>query len=196
MATDLFQGKRFTSPPDPGLLREYVEKHFMMHEVYCAYEAGCCGYSAHRAFQTFGWHSVVFNPADISRSGKSQFQKTDQMDADLICRELRDNRLTSITVPEMDREHLRCLFRRRNDLVKDVRQIQSRIKGQLLFIGIKIPKEYDNSNWTKAFRSWLKALLFENATVKAALDSRLKQYEFLEKEVREISNALRKYCRT
>ncbi len=196
LATDLFQGKKFTTPSDPKVLRDYVTKYYVGHEVHCAYEAGCCGYSAHRAFQSFGWHSLVFNPADISRVGKSQFQKTDQMDADLICRELRDKRLTAITVPEVDREHLRCLFRRRNDLVKDVRQIKSRIKGQLLFLGVKIPKEYDNSNWTKAFQSWLRELLFANATVKTALESRLKQYEFLEKEVREVSNTLRKYCRT
>jgi len=196
LATDLFQGKRFTTPSDPDVLREYVQKHYENHEVYCAYEAGCCGYSAHRAFESFGWHSLVFNPADISRNGKTQYQKTDQIDADLICRELRDNRLTAITIPGEDREHLRCLFRRRNDLVKDVRQIQCRIKAQILFMGIKIPTEYDKSHWTKEFQSWMRELMLKNATVKVALDSRIKQYEFLEKEVREVSNALRKYCRT
>ena len=34
-------------------------------------------------------------------------------------RELKDGRLDSIRVPDIDREQLRSLFRSRNDLVKD-----------------------------------------------------------------------------
>jgi len=195
LATDLFQGKRMTIPADPENLRNFVEKNFPDHEVHCAYEAGCCGYSAHRAFQGFGWNSLVFNPSDISRTGKSQFQKSDQIDADLICRELRDNRLVGITVPDMERDHLRCLFRRRNDLVKDLRQIKSKIKMQLLYLGIKPPPEFDNANWTKGFRRWIDELSFENETVKAAMNSRKAQFDFIEASVREVSNELRKYCR-
>lgn len=195
IATDLFQGKRFTTPSDPLLLRDFVNKHYPDHHVYCAYEAGCCGYSAHRAFQSFGWNSLVFNPSDISRTGKTQFQKTDQMDADLICRELKDNRLHGITVPDMERDHLRCLFRRRNDLVKDLRQIKSKIKAQLLYLGIKLPPEFDNANWTKAFRLWIDDLAFENEAVKTAMNSRKDQFEFLESSLRGVSNELRKCCR-
>ena len=195
LATDLFQGKRMTIPAGPENLRNFVEKNFPAHEVHCAYEAGCCGYSAHRAFQGFGWHSLVFNPSDISRTGKSQFQKSDQIDADLICRELRDQRLTGITVPEIERDHLRCLFRRRNDLVKDLRQIKSKIKAQLLYLGIPLPPELDNANWTKAFRRWIDELSFENETVKAAMNSRKAHFDFIEASVREVSNELRKYCR-
>jgi transposase len=195
LATDLFQGKRMTMPSDPKLLQIYVNKNFAEHEVHCAYEAGCCGYTAHRTFTSFGWHSIVFNPADIVRTGKSQYQKTDSLDADIICRELRDNRLTGISVPDVEREHLRSLFRRRNDLVKDIRQIKSQIKGQLLFMGIKIPQEYDNSYWSLAFRKWIEDLVFENETAKRAISSRLLHFEFLDKCIREVSNDLRKYCR-
>jgi len=195
LATDLFQGKRMTMPADPETLRNFVEKNFPDHEVHCAYEAGCCGYSAHRSFQAYGWQSLVFNPSDISRTGKSQFQKSDQIDADLICRELRDNRLMGITVPDLERDHLRCLFRRRNDLVKDLRQIKSKIKAQLLYLGIKIPVEFDNASWTKSFRRWIDELSFENETVKAAMNSRKAHFDFIEASVREVSNELRKYCR-
>ena len=195
MATDLFQGKRMTMPSDPEHLRRHVEKNFPEHEIHCAYEAGCCGYSAHRAFTSYSWHSTVFNPSDIARTGKSQYQKSDSIDADLICRELRDNRLVSITIPNVEREHLRCLFRRRNDLVKDIRQIKSQIKGQLIFMGIKIPHEHDNSYWSHAFRKWIEALVFENETAKTAISSRLLHFEFLDKCLREVSNDLRKYCR-
>ncbi|MTI29240.1 IS110 family transposase, partial [Xanthovirga aplysinae] len=142
-ATDLFLGKGFNMEPDTKSLKSYVEKNYPGYEVHSAYEAGCCGYSAHRAFESYGWKSIVFNPADISRTGKSQYQKTDKIDARLICRELKDGRLEGITVPDQKREQLRSLFRRRNELVKDFRQVKSRLKSHLLFFGIKVPNEHD-----------------------------------------------------
>ncbi|MGS0527707.1 IS110 family transposase [Zobellia nedashkovskayae] len=113
-ATDLFAGKSFSMKPDPIQLKDYVSKHFADYEVSTAYEAGCCGYSAHRAFESYGWCSLVVNPADIHRKGKEKHTKTDKIDAQLIARELKDGRLDSIIVPDKKREELRSLFRRRN----------------------------------------------------------------------------------
>lgn len=195
-ATDLFMGKGTTMPPDPETLKKYVDTNFKEYEVYTAYESGCCGYSAHRAFIRYGWKSVVFNPADLSRTGKLRYQKTDVLDAELICKELRDGRLKGITVPDVEREHLRCLFRRRNDLVKDFRRIKSHIKSQLLYLGVKLPPEYDNPNWSHAFRDWIRNLSFDYPTAEASLESRLNQYDYIDKEYRYISNELRRWCRT
>ena len=194
-STDLFDGRSISMPPDPLALKQYVERNFPGHQVHTAYEAGCCGYSAHRAFCNFGWRSLVVNPADISRTGQTQHQKTDTIDARLICRELKDERLKSIAIPEVEREHLRCLFRRRNDLVKEFRKIKTKIKSQLLYLGIEVPDEFDNANWSKAFRNWIRSQVFEYETVKFSLESRLLQYDFIDKNVREVSNELRKYCR-
>ena len=69
-STDLFSGKSFSMPPDPEQLLNYVLKHFPGFEVSTAYEAGCCGYYAHRCFVSYGWESLVVNPADIHRKGK------------------------------------------------------------------------------------------------------------------------------
>ncbi len=52
-STDLFAGKSFTMPPDPEKLRENVQKHFRTTRD-SAYEAGCCGYSGPRSFESFG----------------------------------------------------------------------------------------------------------------------------------------------
>jgi len=89
-ATDLFVGKSFSMNPDPAQLRAYVIKHFSDYAVSTAYEAGCCGYSAHRCFESYGWTSLVVNPADIHRKGKEKHTKTDKIDAQLIARELKD----------------------------------------------------------------------------------------------------------
>ena len=49
-ATDLSMGRTFSMRLAPELLRDYVIKHFTDYEVCTAYEAGCCGYHAHRCF--------------------------------------------------------------------------------------------------------------------------------------------------
>lgn len=193
--TDLFDGKSMSVPPEADLLRAYVERHYPNHKVFAAYEAGCCGYHAHRSFASYGWESLVFNPADISRTGKAQFQKTDKIDARLISRELKDGRLQGITVPDIEREQLRCLFRRRLDLMKDYRQVKVRLKSRLLYLGIEIPEEYDNPNWSHAFRDWIRGLEFEHETLSMTFSSEMRQFDFIDESVREVSNALRKYCR-
>jgi transposase len=194
-STDLFSGKSFTQAPNPELLRDYVAKHFPNYEVATAYEAGCCGYYAHRCFVSYGWRSLVVNPADIHRKGKEKYTKTDKIDAQLISRELKDGRLDSIVVPDTEREQLRSLFRRRNDLVKDYRRIKSYIKMQLLYFGVAIPEEFDNDHWSHKFRDWLDDLVFEFPTAKATLSSRMRMFRFIDQELRDVSTQLRAYCR-
>jgi len=194
-STDLFSGKSISIAPEPSLLLKYVEKHFSGHEVSTAYEAGCCGYYAHRCFKSYGWSSMVVNPADIHRKGKERYTKTDRIDAQLISRELKDGRLSSIHVPSVEREELRSLFRRRNDLVKDFRRIKSYIKMQLLYFGIKEPARFDNDHWSHAYRKWLDDMMFKYPTAKAALDSRMRFFRFVDKELRDVSSEIRVYCR-
>jgi transposase len=188
-ATDLFSGKSFTMPPNPEVLKTYVHTHFQDHEVSTAYEAGCCGYYAHRSFEGYGWRSLVVNPADIHRKGKERFTKTDKIDAQLIARELKDGRLECIHIPEVEREQLRSLFRRRNDLVK------SYIKMQLLYFGVSIPEAFDNDHWSHDFRGWIDAIVFNHPTARETLDSRMRSFRFIDKELREVSSKLRAYCR-
>ena len=194
-STDLFSGKSFSMPPEPEQLRAYVDKHFRDYEVSVAYGAGCCGHYAHRCFESYGWHSLVVNPGDIHRKGKERFTKTDRIDAQLISRELKDGRSTSIDVPDMHREALRSLFRRRNDLVKDFRRIKSYIKMQLPCFGIKVPEPYDNDHWSHGFRGWLDHMVFQYPIAKASLESRMRHFRFIDEDLRLVSNQLRAYCR-
>ncbi len=190
-ATDLFDGCDLTIPPNAFALQKYVAKYFKDYKVYCCYESGCCGFSHHRLFESFGWYSMVVNPADISRPSKVQFQKSDKIDARLLCRELKDGRLQGIHVPDIEREQLRCLFRRRNDLVKELRKI----KMQLLYLGIPIPEDLDKPHWSHKFRVWLKELSFDYTTMDYCLETRLASYGFVDKQVRRVSVQLRAYCR-
>lgn len=195
-STDISGGKTFSMSPLPEGLKNYVDRHFPEHEVVTAYEAGCCGYHAHRCFESYGWRSLVVNPADVHRKGKEKHTKTDRIDAQLIARELKDGRLDGIHVPDMEREQLRSLFRRRNDLVKDYRRIKSLIKSQLLYFGVTVPEEFDNSHWSHGFRDWLDALEFEYTPARATLDSRMRQFRFVDQDLRDVSTQLRRFCKT
>ena len=194
-ATNLSMGRTFSMSPDPKGLWEYVERHFPGHDVSTAYEAGCCGYRAHRCFEGYGWHSLVVNPADIFRRGKERHTKTDRIDAQLIARELKDGRLECIEVPDRCREQLRSLFRRRNDLVKDMRQTKSYIKMQLLYYGIEVPAAYDNDHWSHGFRDWLDGLEFEYESGKEVLRSRMRTFRFIDREFRDVSTLLRRHTK-
>src|SRR5690606_5941242 len=142
-----------------------------------------------------GWRALVANPADIRRYGKEKCSKTDRIDAQLIARELKDDRLNSIKVPDLQREALRSLFRRRNDIVKDIRRNKSRIKMQLLYYGITIPEEFDKDKWSHNFRNWVDGVIFAHPTAKSTLEGRMRTFRFLDSEKREVSNELRAYCR-
>ncbi len=194
-ATDLSMGRTFSMEPNAEQLHCYVTKHYPDYKVHTAYEAGCCGYSAHRIFESYGWYSLVVNPADIFRRGKERYTKTDRIDAQLIARELKDGRLEGIHIPDCRREQLRSLFRRRNDLVKDMRQIKSYIKMQLLYYGVKIPSQYDNDHWSHEFRSWLDNLTFDYNTANEVLKSRMRSFRFIDQEFRDVSTSLRKYTK-
>jgi len=194
-ATDLFDGSDLTIPSNGFALQKYVEKHYKGYEVHCVYESGCCGFSHDRLFKSFGWHSLVVNPADVHRPAKVQFHKSDTIDARLLCKELKDGRLSGIHVPDVEREQLRCLFRRRNDLVKELRKIKTQIKMQLLYLGIEIPKDLDSPHWSHKFRNWLRGLSFDYKTMEYCLQTRLESFDFVDKQIRSVSVKLRAYCR-
>lgn len=149
--TDLFFHKTFTMPPLAKDLADYIESNFKDHKVIITYEAGCCGFSAARYFLNLGWEVLVVNPADIRKSDKDRYMKTDKCDARLLSNQLKLGALKGIYIPSEAQEQLMSLARHRSQLTRKLRQAKSHIKSMLLFHGIKVPDEYDNSNWSVAF---------------------------------------------
>ena len=172
-----------------------MDKHYPDHKITCAYEAGCCGYSAARAFSSFRWEVLVVNPADIPRPGKQRLVKTDKIDWINIAKQLKNEALHSIRIPDIQQEQLRCLFRRRFDLVKDFRKIKSRLKSFLLYHGIQVPLSFDNPNWSHAFIDWIIDLEWKHITAQIALDSMISFYRFVDEQLRDVSKKIRAYCR-
>jgi transposase len=193
--TDLFDYKTLTMPPSPDSLVAYIQKHLPGHEVICCYEAGCCGYWIARNLQRHGWQVNIVNPADVPRTSKQDWQKTDKIDSRYLSRHLQAGNLKCITIPEEEQEQLRSLFRRRIHLVSQLRTIKNHIKSQLLYYGIPIPPQYDNANWSVEMKHWIESITWKFSTCLTVTKSRLKQLNFLWSEMLQISNELRAYCR-
>lgn len=193
--TDLFLGKGHTFPPGSKLIKDYVDKNYPKHDVSIAYEVGCFGYKPARDFESFGWDAFVVNPADIPRPAKMKIMKTDKIDAKNIAKQLRAGNLKKITIPDPVRESLRSLTRQRTALVRDYRRIKTRIKSLLCYNQMYIPEGMDSPKWSKRFLKWLRELDLGYDNSNRTLKSMLHQYSYIDQEIKDISNEIRKYCK-
>lgn len=193
--TDLVEGSGKTFPPDAETLYKYVKKQYKGYAVSVSYEVGCCGYTAARAFESYGWDTFIVNPADIPRPAKQSIIKTDKIDAKNIAKQLRAGNLIKITIPEIDRECLRSLTRQRTNILKDLKRVKQRIKSLLLYYGIEIPDEYDNASWSKNFISGIEEIEWNYQSIATTVNSMLQLRSYLDNELRMISNEMRAYCR-
>jgi len=172
-----------------------VDRHYPNYKVSIAYEVGCCGYEPARKFISYGWDTYVVNPADIPRPAKNNFTKTDKIDARNIAKQLRIGNLKKLVIPDRTREALRSLTRQRSALVRSFRKIKSKIKSYLLYYQKEIPDKMDSPKWTKRFVEWLSELEWEEENKNQTLRSMLRQYHFIDGELKMISNQMRAYCR-
>jgi transposase len=147
--------KRFSMEPHPATLIAYVQKHYPSFSVECCYESCCLGYHIYRALSAAGWQVLVVNPGDIPRINNQSSSKTDTIDSRYLCQQLAAGHLKGIYVPDEKQEQFRSLFRRRNDLVKNLRRIKSHTKGMLLYYGVTIPEGYDNATGVRPLWSGL-----------------------------------------
>lgn len=195
MRTDISDHNGFVMRPSAEDLASYIFKHFSDHEVSITYEAGCCGFSAARYFLNLGWEVKVVNPADVPRKNKQNYQKTDKIDCRNLCKQLQQDQLHGIYIPTESEEQLRSLLRQRNHVVKQLRAVKNHIKSAMLFHGFKIPDEYDNPYWSKAFIQWLQNLQWQHITGAQSLHSQLRILKVLSDEYLQTSNELRAWCR-
>lgn len=187
--------KQFSTEADASILIDYMRRNYESASVRCCYESGCCGYHIYRDLSSAGWEVMVVNPGDIPRINKQNSSKTDKIDSRYLSRELSRGHLQGIYIPDPRQEQFRSLFRRRNDIVKELRRIKTHIKSMLLYYGVTLPPAYDNSNWSKDMISWVKMLEWKHLAAAQAMQSRIRSYEFLTKEYLQVGNELRSYAR-
>ncbi len=194
--TSDFEHRKFTQPANPILLRDYINQNFPTYQVTCAYEAGCFGFWISEKLQSYGYRCLVLNPADIPGSDKESKQKTDHNDCRKIARELSKGEIKGVFQPDLTQQCFRNLFRQRNQVVKQLRQVKCQIRSLLSFHGILVDEQYENNNWSNAFKKWLQELPFGETNGRQTLDSMLRRLKFLHDEFLLIERELRQYVRT
>jgi transposase len=174
--------KTFSMNPSAQQLRDHLMKYYPHADYYSAYEAGFCGFWAHRELCKLGINNIVVNPADVPTTHKEKTQKRDKRDSRKLARELADGSLEAIYIPTQPQESLRLLSRLLVQLAKRNRQLKSRIKQFLHTQGIMLPKRSEMSHWSGRFIHWLKSLEFEHEDARYYLDKLLIDLEQARKQ--------------
>jgi len=174
--------KTFSMNPSPQQLKDHLMKYYPHADYYSAYEAGFCGFWAHRELCKLGINNIVVNPADVPTTHKEKTQKRDKRDSRKLARELADGSLEAIYIPTKQQESLRLLSRLLVQLSKRSRQLKSRIKQFLHTQGIILPKRSEMSHWSGRFIHWLKSLEFEYDDARYYLDKLLIDLEQARKQ--------------
>lgn len=191
--------KTMCQDPKAEVLVSHLKKNYPDATYYSAYEAGFCGFAAHRRLQELGVNNIVVNPADVPTSNKERRRKTDAIDSKKIAEALRAKQLEAIHVPSVEQQELRSLIRVRKSIVFDLARMKQRVKSMLYFSGIDFPDKSAKrkSQWTKAFITWLREdVPFMTLRGKEALDALINAVESershllsMNRKIREISRS-------
>ena len=183
-------------PASPQALYTFLQTNYPGADYVCAYEGGKFGYWIQRQLSVKGVQCIVVNPADIPATHKDEVNKTDRRDARTIAMALQCGQLRGIYIPPVGQESDRGLVRHRKKIWRDLVRCKNRIKGFLDYTGVALPEKFNNSNWSRNFLEWLKALSFQYASNRVTLNYMIQETELLRKELLAISNDIRKLMRS
>jgi transposase len=184
--------KKFSMDPSPEKLLTYLQKNYPGGEYHSVYEAGFCGFWIDRKLRSMGIKNIVVNPADIPTTNKEKTNKTDARDARKLGRELMSGTLEGIYIPKEEEEGRRILSRLSKQLTKDQTRCKNRIKSMLNFLGIQLPKEYENNHWSGNFIKYLEQIEFNQPPIRDALNQLIEQLTSLRKQKAEVVRLIRK----
>jgi transposase len=126
--------------------------------VAVAYEAGPTGFDLARSLTGAGVRCVVAAPSKLQRPSGDRV-KTDARDAQHLCRLLRLDEITPVTVPSLEQESARDLVRAREDCRGDLMRARHRLSKLLLRHGqVYVPVGMRGRAWTLAHDQWLRRL--------------------------------------
>jgi transposase len=184
--------KTFSMNPSPAELLNYLTGHYPNGSFNIVYEAGYCGFWPLRKFRELGINCIIVNPADIPSSNKEKVVKTDPTDSRKLARELENNSLKPIYIPDVYAEQIRSLMRLRSQIVQNQTRIKNRIKMLLYNYGIIIPKEHlSNPRWSGLFISWLHSVKLTSNAGQFTLDNLLLQLQQCREHLNLVLHQLR-----
>ena len=155
-------------------------------EMFCAYEAGPCGYALQRQLLGAGIKCQVVAPS-LTPVKPGERIKTDRRDALKLARHLRAGLLTEVHPPSEDDEAVRDLCRCREDAREDLMRSRHRLSKMLLRRGLVYRA---GKHWTLGHRQWLGRLRFERSADQTVFDDYCLAIEQLEERVRGLEEQL------
>jgi transposase len=167
--------------------------------VVVAYEASGNGFILSDELKAAGFDCHVLAPSKIERSTKQKRTKNDDRDAERLLEILRGhdlagNRMPSVWVPDRETRDDRETVRMRQDLSQKATAVKTQIQMLLKRNGMEKP-EGIGKGWTKGYRQWLKAMTeagMNREGMRTALDSLVRQLEFLEGEIEQLDKAMQR----
>lgn len=178
-----------TSPSYPALLEKVMS--LAPNTALIAYEAGPTGFALARFLKKSGMPVIVVAPSKTPRP-VTRGAKTDSLDCRMLADFASKGMLQGISIPTQEEEAQRSLVRHRHDLAESLRRVKQRIRSHLLFLGIPEPKEL--KTWSQSAMEVLGKLPL-TLWAKQTLNSLLREYTFLEKELKILERQLQTICR-
>jgi transposase len=172
-------------------------------EVIVAYEASAHGFILADELEAAGLRCHVLAPTKIERSVKDKRTKNDARDAERLLDIVRSHylagsKLPAVWVPDHQTRDDREPVRARYDLMHKQAMVKTQVQMLLKRNGLEKP-EAVGSSWSKRYRRWLEGLSQSAATgsgLRQALESLMRQLEFLEKEVENLDHCLEQLAKT
>lgn len=171
----------------------HLRKRYGEASFSCVYECGPFGFALCRLLWAAGMECIVVNPADIPGTDKERRSKTDQVDARKLAIHLAAGLLHAVYVPTEKLQKQRSLIRFRKKLWGDLTRAKNRLKSELNFHGILIPKPFDKAHWSHNFLLWIEQQAMKDEDLQATLLLMLEEVRTLrmlllktERKVREL----------
>jgi len=136
---------------------------------------------------------MITPPTTIPKSTSKV--KTDKRDCSKLASYLASGLLKVVYVPPQEVEADRRIFRRRMDLVDQIRATKNKIKSFLHLHNLERPEEI-SKNWSKSYLTWLTSLSWEYNSDAFVFHDLLKVYRRQREDLAEVTKRLRQLSRS
>jgi transposase len=181
-----------TIQPSYGVLQKLLAQ-FKGAKMRIAYEAGPAGFNLYDALTADGIECIVVPPSLLPVESGNRV-KTDKRDSRKLAQYLENNHLKRVYVLSKQERAHRQFVRTRRQLSNHRTDVMRQIKSLVLFHGIPLPG-VDAGFWTRSFLASLRAVETDEY-LSRSLNRLIDLYEYLTRQVKEMTKEVRRLART
>jgi transposase len=181
-----------TIQPSYAVLQKLLAQ-FKGAKMRIAYEAGPAGFNLYDALTADGIECIVVPPSLLPVESGNRV-KTDKRDSRKLAQYLENNHLKRVYVLSKQERAHRQFVRTRRQLSNHRTDVMRQIKSLVLFHGIPLPG-VDAGFWTRSFLASLRAVETDEY-LSRSLNRLIDLYEYLTRQVKEMTKEVRRLART